>query len=452
MAEKKSDDLIAIKKHEKKEKAPKQKKEKVKKPKSPKKEKVKAEKKKQSQKVNASPRANGVKLDFTEQIPRINRYYIGISKKYRAAKVISVVLLACFLLFMLVFYRDSITYENLVYLARDLDTDVTAGALTYNNLSYDESYEADFEIFRNRIAVAKNTGFTLYSRAGGVDLSYDSTVAEPMLCTSDQYALMYDAGGGEYSLYTAIGQVHSDKTSYEIEDACISDSGTFALLTRNNSSRFLVTVYSEDFRELGWYHKDKLVMDMSIDRNGEYLAMASADVKSTGISTQISMGKIGTKEMVSLEYEGMMPVACEYTESGKLFVLCDSALLVFDNEKETARVDFAGFTPGMFHVDGDIIAISFAKNVSGTQSDLKVFDTAGKEMYNTKINGKIVEVRTDGSDAVYCVCETSAVRLSLGNGKTEIQEINEKVIDALAVPGSLIICTPESTVGLFTDN
>ncbi len=450
MAEKKSDDLIAIKKHEKKEKAPKQKKEKKQKP--PKKEKVKAEKKKQGSKINASPRANGVKLDFTEQTPKINRYYMGISKKYRAAKVISVVLLACFLLFMLVFYRDSITYENLVYLARDLDTDITAGALTYNNLSYDESYEADFEIFRNRIAVAKTTGFTLYSRAGGVDLSYDCTVAEPMLCTSEQYALMYDAGGLEYSLYTAIGQVHSDKTSYEIEDACISDSGTYAVLTRNNSSRFLVTVYSEDFKELGWYHKDKLVMDMSIDREGEHLAMVSSDIESSGISTQVSMGKIGTKDMVSLEYAGMMPIACEYTESGKLFVLCDSALLVFDNEKETARVDFAGLTPGMFHIEGDIIALSFAKNVSGTQNDLKVFDTAGKEMYNIGISGKIVEVRTDGADAVYCVCEKSAVRLSLGSGKTAVQEINARAIDALAVPGSLILCTPESTFSIFTDN
>jgi len=435
------EDLVKIKKHEKKEK--------------PKKDvKIKSLFKKAGSKdkpkrLNSTPRANGVKLDFTNEAPRVNRYYMALSKKFSLAKVVSAFLLCVFLLFMLVFYRKSITYDNLMYLVRDLDMDVAVSMGAYNDISYEQSFNLDFSLFRQRIAVCSNTGFYLYSRAGSMDLRFDENLTDPRVESGDRYALVYDAGGRSYSLYTSVTRVRHSESKFDIALGAVSDSGAYALLTKNDESRYLITVFDRDFVERGRYYKDKLVMDMAIDKKGEYIAAVSADVGTSAVSMQVMLSRIGTEKSTQLEYEGMMPLCVRYTESGKLFVLCDCALLVFEGEKEVARVDFGGMVPGYFALNGDIAAVSFAENVTGTENILKVFDTEGSELYNIKISGKIVGVETDGSDAVYCVCETRAVKLSLGDGETKSEKISVKPIDFVPVPGSLILCSPTGTHSLF---
>ena len=125
MANKHDDELIKIKTREKKEKV---KKEKPKKEKAPKKEK--------RQKIRNIPRANGVKLDFKKEEPTVNRYYMAVSKRYRVARYLTVVLLVVYLLVMLLFYRENITYANFVYLARDLDSDTQLSIGEYSDITY----------------------------------------------------------------------------------------------------------------------------------------------------------------------------------------------------------------------------------------------------------------------------------------------------------------------------
>lgn len=109
MANKHDDELIKIKTREKKEKV---KKEKPKREKAPKKEKA--------PKVKNVPRANGVKLDFKKEEPTVNRYYTAISKRYRVARYLTVVLLVVYLLVMLVFTEKILHTQILCILQETL--------------------------------------------------------------------------------------------------------------------------------------------------------------------------------------------------------------------------------------------------------------------------------------------------------------------------------------------
>ena len=441
MADKREDELIKIKTREKKEKVKKEK---------PKKE--KAPKKGKAPKVKNIPRTNGVKLDFKKEEPTVNRYYMAISKRYRVARYLTVVLLVVYLLVMLVFYRENITYANFVYLARDLDSDTQLNIGEYSDVTYERSFNSEYDLFRSRIAVASPTGFALYSSTGSKDLESREVLAKPRLETGDKYAVVYSAGERDYSVFTSIARVFHGESEFEIEDCAVSDVGRFALLTRNDESRFLVTVYNDSFKMMAEYYEDKFVIDVALDSEGENIAIVSGDITGSELCGQVSLSKVGTKESTILSFDGMMPIHASYAEDGKLMVLFDQALKIFDGEEEIAGISFDGYTPGYFDIEENIIAISFPTNVIGSENSLKVYNTTGEELYNEAISSKIVSLATDGREAVYAVGETKAFCLDMGDGKVYEEPMEHQALGTIAVPGSLVVCAPDGTDSYFTED
>ena len=441
MANKHDDELIKIKTREKKEKV---KKEKPKKEKAPKKEK--------RQKIRNIPRANGVKLDFKKEEPTVNRYYMAVSKRYRVARYLTVVLLVVYLLVMLLFYRENITYANFVYLARDLDSDTQLSIGEYSDITYERSFNSEYGLFRSRIAVASPTGFALYSSTGSKDLESREVLSKPRLSTGDKYAVMYSAGEKDYSVFTTIARVFRGECEFEIEDCAVSDTGRYALLTRCDESRFLVTVYNDSFKTLAQYYEDKFVTDVALDNDGERIAIISADITGSELCGEVSVGKVGTKESTLLTFDKMMPLYASFADDGRLMVLFDQGLKIFEGDKETASISFDGFTPGYFHQEGNIMAISFPTNVIGSENSLKVYNTTGEEMYNEAVGAKLLCLATDGREAVYAVGETAVFCLDMNDGKILEETMEHQALGAIAVPGSLVVCTPDGTASYFTED
>ena len=283
-----------------------------------------------------------------------------------------------------------------------------------------------------------------------MDLESDDIVAEPRLEVGEKYALMYGAGEKDYSVYTTLAKVLSGECEFEIEDAAVSDSGRYAILTGDDEARFLVTVYSEDFSSLLKYHMNSFVIDMALDAKGENIAVVSADIESTSVKSELMIGNISDRDSTTFEFEGMMPLFCEYTDDGRLVILCDSALIIYEDGKEAARVNFQGLTPGYFDIEGNIIALTFPENVIASENSLRVYDTSGKELYNKEISSKLVALATDGTEAVYAVGETEAFMLSLGDGSIESCPSEVRTLAALAVPGSLVVFSPDGSTSYFT--
>ena len=123
---------------------------------------------------------------------------------------------------------------------------------------------------------------------------------------------------------------------------------------------------------------------------------------------------------------------------------------IFDGEEQIASIGFDGYTPGYFDSEGNIIAISFPTNVIGSENSLKVYNTTGEEMYNEAIPSKIVSLATDGREAVYAVGETKAFCLDMGDGKIYEEAMEHQALGTIAVPGSLVVCTPDGTASYFT--
>lgn len=428
MARSHDDELIRIKKREQK-------------PRKEKREKLRPPKKEK----NPPKTTNGVTLDFTtEEKPKYSKYYMAVSRRYRLMRYISVILLVAFLLVMLIFFRENITYSNLMYLVRDLDSENELSIGAYSGIEYEKSLSSDFAMFRQRIARGTNGGFTLYSKTGSVDLESADILAAPRLEAGEKYAVLYDAGAKRYSVFTSLAKVLSAESEKEIEDCAVSDSGRYALLTRSDEARYLITVYSSDFKSLTEYYMDRFVVDMALDEKGETIAVASVDITTSSVKCVVTVGKVGSEEKKTLELSGVMPLALEYTENGRIALVCDSAVIFLDGARETARADLEGLSPASFDISGNTVALTLPTNAIGSENLLRVIDTDGKETARAEISGKAVCVTADGEGAVYAVCESEAHRLSLDTKKIKTEKIPYLPSAAIAYPGGVMIFGPES--------
>lgn len=394
-------------------------------------------------------RSSHVSIELDERQPEVNGYYIAIADRYRWARLLSVILLVAFLLVMLLFYRENITYSNLMYLIRDLDTGMVSTVGKYADISYERQYAPSFALFRDRIAVAGAAGFRLYNASGSKELDYESAYSDPRLVVGNKYALFYDAAGKSYSIYTTIARVLNGQAEAVIEDAAVADDGTHALLTGSDESKYLITVYSPDFKPLARYYKDKYVVDMALDPKGEHMAVVSAGAAGAGAYCEIMFCKIGSEETASVELEATMPLAVRYADNGRLVVVCDNKILFYDGEKQCGSYDIAGAVPVSFDLDGDFFVLAVSKNAVGSENEIILFDTDGNIIYNNIINEKIRMVAADGDRAVYVLCEDKAIQLSLSGGDPREENLKGEALDILPAGGGAVVCESSGTYSLF---
>ena len=185
--------------------------------------------------------------------------------------------------------------------AKTAENELSIGA--YSGIEYEKSLSSDFAMFRQRIARGTNGGFTLYSKTGSVDLESADILAAPRLEAGEKYAVLYDAGAKRYSVFTSLAKVLSAESEKEIEDCAVSDSGRYALLTRSDEARYLITVYSSDFKSLTEYYMDRFVVDMALDEKGETIAVASVDICFVNISAGTVLTDFGNNAGSSISFQ-----------------------------------------------------------------------------------------------------------------------------------------------------
>lgn len=162
-----------------------------------------------------------VKIDYKDM--EVSEYYLAASKRYRFAKFLSFALLVAFLAVNLLFFRSNITYNNLMYLLRDLDTGGAEITSDFASVTYNEESGAVFDIFKGRLAYASQEGFRIYNSTGARELDEARYMQNPAVVSGEKYALVYDVGGHAYSIFTTMACVLEGSSDDIVEDACVSD-------------------------------------------------------------------------------------------------------------------------------------------------------------------------------------------------------------------------------------
>ncbi len=331
-------------------------------------------------------------------------YYATVSARFKVAQRILVLLLVVFLLFSIFANIREITYSNLYYFVRDFGNAVDMESTNYETLSYDVYRDQTFSLYRGGIAAVSPSNVSVFTATGRRTLKSRSDYVVPYAVTSSNYLLVYDISGNTFSLYNSFSKVHTESFDYPITDAAISDSGVFALLSRSSANKSTIYVYNDNIKLTGKYSKNLYALDLSIDKEGERMAVIYYDVgdgrgKSTLVVYDISQrkaekGKDLDEDRILFETEAPyhFPLSCSFTDDGMLSFITNGSVMIFDEEYELYdKYDFSGEISAVYTgKNGAAVALR-----SGALNDVNriiAFDKNGKLLYNEVVRESVREI------------------------------------------------------------
>ena len=181
------------------------------------------------------PKEAKVKLsgeDFAAQNP----YYAAIARGYHLAQLTLFGILTGFIIISMLIRSDDITYENFFYLFKDIHAAVDSADVSFTTLVYNADETQDYATYRGGLAVAGESGLTVFSATGRQTMVQTLNMTTPHLLTSSRCILVYEQGGNEFSLYNSFARITAGKSADPISCAAISDSGWFALASQSGTS------------------------------------------------------------------------------------------------------------------------------------------------------------------------------------------------------------------------
>jgi len=356
-------------------------------------------------------------------------FYATVSARYKVAQRICVLLLVVFLLFSIFTNIRSITYGNFFYFVRDFGNAVDIEQTDYETLSYDVYKNQKFSLYRGGIAAVSPSNVSVYTATGRRTLKSRADFVSPYVVCSDKYSLVYDMSGNSFAIYNSFSKVYTESFEYPITDAYISDSGVFAIVSRSSEYKTVIYVYNDNIKLVGKYSKNLYAMDVAIDTGGEKMAVLFYDVgdgrgrtvvRVYDISNKPSDDKFDDDDRILFETDmpSEFPLGCSIFDNGRLSVVTDSSVAVFDKDYELYDIYEYRGEVSAFSADIDGTAVAVKTGALNDVNRIIVFDKTGKMLYNEIIRESVDEIKVL-DDYVFMRSDVGVMRLGASDGDFE---------------------------------
>ncbi len=379
-----------------------------------------------------------------------NPYYHKVAGRYRLLKFISAGVLILYLLVMLITNRSQITYENLMYLMKDLDTDIEATGAHFSTVEYDESQKMSSAIYKNRLAVATTSSFTLFNTTGSIDRNYSHSMENPKVLTGEKYAMVYDVGGTAYSVYTAIAQVLSTQSDSPIQGASLSDAGNFAMITRARENRYVVTFYDENFKRTSMIYKDKYVMDVALSDDGKKWALVSCSINGTDVECEVMCGEVDSEESRTDTVADALPLEVKFFSDDSFAVVCDSAVSFYsDTGEPLKKIALGDFGINGISFCGNRLMTVENMNLVGSLNKAVVYSSAGETVTSYDVGSKVsLSALADGN--MFFAFDGELTRVSL-SGEVSRTACDSSAVTLVPYGDNVVVCAEHYAVSAFSE-
>ena len=326
-------------------------------------------------------------------------YYALISWIFKVLRFSCLVLIAVTVILSLTVYKSDITSENLKYIIRNMDFDVSSvSAVDSMQVSFKTSGNVSAAYLRGDIALLSRQGYETYDFNGTRVISDTHSFSNPALKTSERFALAYDVAGTELDIYNAFSVVYEGKFPNGIYNACINNDGSFAVVTSESSYKSGVVVYNSSFNEIfRWMSASQNVTCVDMPNSKNELLTAGVRVENGEFLTEVNIfdtSKETPKATVTLADE--FPMVAEYTENG-FFVLTDSAMNVFDKDgKLLKRNELAKGSVRKYFNCNRFCAVTVSEGISDAET-LIIYSENGNEAYSETFERGILDVSAFGN-------------------------------------------------------
>lgn len=385
---------------------------------------------------------NGKSPRSGRQSPEENPYYIGIARRFKLAKYITVIFLVLYLLFMIAFFRDEITIENFRYFIKYLDTSSPEYTKETRTIYYDPSTTLRLGVFKGDLAVISGSSANLYNMIGSKILSYDLNYPLPILVSSKKYMLIYSQGGYSYTINNAFSKLHSETYQFPITGAAVSDNGMYALISKTMEYRSVAYIYDKNFNLISQIMKDKLIMGIAFTPDENEILIMSIFNNNGDFATEIlTLNPYSDTPKVLLSLDGTYGINAGYHSDKSFTVICDSKILFYNNSGElTGSYNYTNSSIAAYQIADDYTAMVFHENIVGNNNEVILFDTSGKIIFQETFYGHVSSVTLKSTHA-YIVFSDNIAEIDIAAKTSKTAGIEMGCINGmLKDDDSIIVC------------
>lgn len=383
------------------------------------------------------------KAKYDGAFDKENPYYIKIANKYAILKYVSILLTFVFAVTMLSAYSSDITPENFQYLLKDLDITGVLSGSKFDSVIYNGGSTSSFGIYRGELAVINAGSTMLYKPSGALSYSDTNKFYNPRLEISDKYMLIYDRGDTThtYSVHNSFAKLHEERYDYPITLADISNKGSYALVTRDDSFRSIVYVYDENFNLKNTVKKDKYVLSISLNDIGNKLAIASVYDKDGAFESEILvLGISSDKPDFTVTESGKIPLKSEWLQNGDLaIVYSDCAMIYSPKGEKLATLSLSGHSSHNIELNSALIVSVYNTTVLGYDKTVNVYDVNADLIMTASIEGELIKI-LPGSDKVCLLFEDRAVLIDTVSKTVKEAPVKPNAKDVAFYEDSVIVC------------
>lgn len=226
------------------------------------------------------------------------------------------------------------------------------------------------------LALLDKSRFHVYSTDGKIMYERQHTYANPILCTADSKALIYDEGGKEFSLEGKYKNIYSKSADDVIYIAKLSKSDYAAVVTKSDKYLAMLKVYDPDGDLVFTYYSyDSRIINITFNKSssGCVVTVLTAEGGQL-VSKMIRFDFNDTEPKWISDSVPTLALDTEFTEDG-IIMIGDTLTAGFDNDgKLTSRYVYSS---PIFDYDcrGNIAAV-ITENSDIRRKELLIFESS----------------------------------------------------------------------------
>lgn len=278
-------------------------------------------------------------------------------KKINSKKVAVVSVVGFFVLTIIVL---TIVYCNNANFRKWADINILRKEIEQGNMAsieFNGEINSNVYAYDKYIVIMENKVLKIYDTIGAEVASITTQINNPIFDTAGKYLVVAEENGGNIYLISGRKMLWSKEIEGKITTVKVNENGYLGIVMSDISYKNIVDIYDLNGKSLfKTYVATNKVVDISISKNNQYLAIAEVDISGVMLQSSIrviSMEKARTdpsNSIINTYYSdiGKLIVNIEYQSKDRVLCIYNDSIDLIENEKnntlkklENPKITFA---------------------------------------------------------------------------------------------------------------
>lgn len=264
-------------------------------------------------------------------------------KKISTKKVIITSILVFFLVFTII---SIIVYCNNATFRKWTDKNILRKEIEQGNtvsIEFNGETNSNVYAYDKYIVILENKVLKIYDTIGAKVASITTEINNPIFDTAGKYLVVAEEDGENVYLISGRKMLWSTETEGKITEVQVNENGYVGIVISDISYKNIIDIYDLNGKSLfKTYVATNKVVDISISKNNQYLAIAEVDISGVMLQSSIrviSMEKARTDPSNSIIYTyhcdiGKLIMNIEYQSKDRVLYTYNDSIEVIENEQK----------------------------------------------------------------------------------------------------------------------